>query len=342
MVSSSRSGSLNAEFRLCWSLLDEVSRSFALCIRLLPAEIGTDVMVSYLIARLADTIEDYSPSPETRKRFLELFRTILSDPQHPESRTLADWLCSLPATVEQRLNRSLPEVLKIYSSRDEGNRAIIRRWIGEMISGMENPSVQSVSSPPDLDRYCYYVAGTVGYLLTELFHSYGFIPTRLSRELAPLSEEFGLALQKVNIIKDLADDIVEGRCYWPREWILSNGLEIDTLLTETPALDKPRQILLDKMIDNATGHIGNSIDYILLIPETAARIRIFCLIPLVMAVRTLILCRDNPLVFSGKAQVKIPRREVIGIVSKSRKFAGNTERLKTWLEEVSLPLRNYR
>ena len=63
----------------------------------------------------------------------------------------------------------------------------------------------------DLDQYCYYVAGTVGHLLTALFPLHH---RRLSKDhekrLKALATSFGLGLQLTNIIKDVADDARRG------------------------------------------------------------------------------------------------------------------------------------
>ncbi len=42
----------------CSDMLPKVSRTFALCIRLLPADLEHPVLLAYLLCRIADTIED--------------------------------------------------------------------------------------------------------------------------------------------------------------------------------------------------------------------------------------------------------------------------------------------
>ena len=75
--------------------------------------------------------------------------------------------------------------------------------------------VLRLDSIPELQSYCYIVAGIVGEMLTDLF--------LLERpDLAPIADylrqrsvAFGEGLQLVNILKDSADDSVEGRNYLP-------------------------------------------------------------------------------------------------------------------------------
>jgi farnesyl-diphosphate farnesyltransferase len=67
----------------------------------------------------------------------------------------------------------------------------------------------------DTDRYCYFVAGTVGELLTEIFAFEGALREEASSAHFAESVDFGKALQLVNIAKDFHGDLREGRCFWP-------------------------------------------------------------------------------------------------------------------------------
>ena len=51
-------------------------------------------------------------------------------------------------------------------------REAVVPWIQEMCRGMAEfagRQTRSLQTEDELDRYCYYVAGTVGHLLTALF-----------------------------------------------------------------------------------------------------------------------------------------------------------------------------
>src|SRR5207245_81727 len=59
--------------QFCWRALDDVSRSFAAVIRQLPPSPAEAVMVSYLLCRIADSIEDSSlPLAERQSRLRRL------------------------------------------------------------------------------------------------------------------------------------------------------------------------------------------------------------------------------------------------------------------------------
>mgnify|MGYP000571954385 CR=1 FL=1 len=65
-----------------------------------------------------------------------------------------------------------------------------------------------LSAIPDLERYCYYVAGTVGHLLTDLFvDSIGEDPEgAIAIAMRDHAEGFATGLQLTNILKDVTDD----------------------------------------------------------------------------------------------------------------------------------------
>ena len=68
-------------------------------------------------------------------------------------------------------------VFVIYRSLPVGTQIHVRRWVGEMISGMRKfvllyPHGIRIQNLEEYKEYCYYVAGTVGYLLTDLWHEH--------------------------------------------------------------------------------------------------------------------------------------------------------------------------
>ena len=52
---------------ICWELLPKVSRSFALCIKILPEPLNDQMMLSYMVFRVIDTIEDSHAPLRTKK-----------------------------------------------------------------------------------------------------------------------------------------------------------------------------------------------------------------------------------------------------------------------------------
>jgi farnesyl-diphosphate farnesyltransferase len=158
----------------------------------------------------------------------------------------------------------------------------------------------------ELDEYMYYVAGTVGYLLTELFSHYSIkITPLLKKRLELLAGSFGKGLQLVNIIRDMSGDLRRGQSYIPDELLFKYKL------TRQSVFDGHNQSLaiqmFEELIERALAYLDKAVDYILLIPKNEGRIRLFCILPVFWAMRTLQKIRENTLALLNPEKVKIPR-----------------------------------
>lgn len=206
-------------------LLIATSRTFALAIPLLPEPTRHEVTLSYLLFRVADTFEDaasWPPAPrvEALARFAELLER--HDPAAAEQ-VARRWADEVPCEQQgyRELLAELPEVLDAFFALPPAAVDLIRAHVLRTTRGMagfvgriEEDQLR-LRDLPDLQAYCYVVAGIVGELLTELF-------LRERPELAPAagrlrerSRAFGEGLQLVNILKDSAADAVQGRLYLP-------------------------------------------------------------------------------------------------------------------------------
>jgi farnesyl-diphosphate farnesyltransferase len=77
----------------------------------------------------------------------------------------------------------------------------------------ENTAVATIK---DFDLYCHYVAGLVGWGLSDLFAASGLEDASIAKDKR-LSDSMGLFLQKTNIIRDYREDLDDGRQFWPME-----------------------------------------------------------------------------------------------------------------------------
>lgn len=300
----------------CQRLLPLVSRTFAACIGLLPEPLRHQVLVAYLLCRIADTVEDCPRLAAERKReLLAAFRASL-DEGGGEPSGLAEAFAE-PAGDDETLTREVARTLREYRAFPAPVREAIRPWVQEMCDGMAGfaalqprpDSFQALERLADLDRYCWYVAGTVGHLLTALFrvHSPRITPQRFAR-LQGLATDFGLGLQLVNIIKDVADDRQRGWSFVPRELCAAHGLPPEALLD--PAQAERARAAMAELIAKARGHLDGALHYCLALPPADYRIRLFCLAPLLFALRTLALAARDPRLLDPGHKVKITRAEV--------------------------------
>lgn len=208
------------------TLLEKTSRTFALSIPVLPEPTRREVTVAYLLFRIADTFEDASHwPPERRIAALSDFERLLGENRPAEAaRLAAEWSAARPAHHEgyRELVAEIPFVLEAFFTLAPEAMASIRTHVlrasdgmGEFVARTDGERLE-LSDLPELRRYCYYVAGIVGEMLTELFLRGRPALDDSAGALRERSAAFGEALQLVNILKDAADDAAEGRRFLPR------------------------------------------------------------------------------------------------------------------------------
>ena len=319
----------------CWAILPKVSRSFALCIRILPRPMNEQMMAAYLFYRVLDTIEDSKADLAVKK---ELFADVLAlfgetkATQPQVSRVSKLLLSKLDYTYEKELLENLGALVSVFHSQPPAARASVRRWGIVMARGMYRFQKQKIETLDDQNRYSYYVAGVIGYLFNDLLFINGIISLELKRKLQRYAKQFGLALQKVNILRDIAADISQNRHYWPRALIAKYNLNYGSL-----CLKENREAamkVLREQIEDARNYIYAAMKYILLLPKKALKVRMFCLIPLFMAIESYAKCIDNAALFENGKVVKISREQVYDIVAKSGLWGTSNERLVGWFVQT--------
>jgi farnesyl-diphosphate farnesyltransferase len=210
----------------------EVSRSFALSLRLLPAALRGPTSLAYLLARASDTLADTpAASPPRRIEWLDGLAAEVAGHDLPGGAT--GWraaalaaLANHPHAGERELLGRLDECLHWLATLPEREKAAIRRVIATIVSGQRLDLVRFGAAaaahpvgltPAELDDYTFRVAGCVGRFWTEL--ALGAFGDRFARldgaQMTTLGIENGKALQLVNIVRDLPADLALGRCYLP-------------------------------------------------------------------------------------------------------------------------------
>jgi len=299
----------------CREILPAVSRTFSLSIRLLPGSLGHAVRDAYLVCRIADTIED-EPSLSAEGK-AELFDALSAcfDGENAAAAfsTRAKALSGDPAHV--RLARNADLVFASFAELPERSRVSVRHWAGEMIAGMRKfalayPNGVRIQSLEEYKEYCYYVAGTVGYMLTDLWHEHSpSIGTRQYQALRTRCRAFAEALQTVNILKDVARDAEhENSIYIPDQLLRAHGSGHETILAANRSDET--HAALSTLVQLAWHDLDQATAYLLTIPRRAAPIRLFCALPLLFAYATLRDLTRNPGALLRREVVKISRSEV--------------------------------
>ncbi|MBN2425051.1 MAG: squalene/phytoene synthase family protein [Calditrichaceae bacterium] len=304
------------QIEYCLNMLPRVSRTFAPTIRMLPKALNVPVTVAYLLCRIADTVEDSSAlSIDQKEELLQIYIAIF-EAEKPEDtiKVFLEKLKVLPReTNDEELSHNLPVVMDVFFSFSPILQKQIAFWVIEMSRGMRKYAQSSykrrfafLKSMKELDEYTYYVAGTVGYLLTEIFSFYSKkITPAIKDKLEHLAESFGKGLQMVNIIRDMATDLRRGQSYIPDELLKKYRLSRRNIFEQENAARAEQ--LFNEMICKAIEHLDRALDYILLIPKEETRIRLFCMLPLFWAMRTLQKIQENTLALLGSEKIKVSR-----------------------------------
>jgi len=287
-----------ADWAYCDEALPRVSRTFALSIAALPESLRRAIGVSYLLCRIVDTVEDDAVVVgDDRERLYAEFDALVLDDRRGADRfeAMVEELDLASGSAYQDLCLASGEVFRAFASLALEQRGAIRPHVLEMSRGMreytQRADVEGKLRLRDLDeleRYCYFVAGTVGKLLTALFELHA--PTLSEADRVAIrgrAVSFGLALQMVNIIKDVAEDLPRGDCFLPKDLASDEGLELRQILD--PEHREAGLRIIGKVCGRAREHLRRAQEYTLLWPSEGGGVdvRLFCTVPLTLALATI-------------------------------------------------------
>lgn len=295
-------------------ILPHVSRTFALTIPQLPPALRTGVTNAYLLCRIADTIEDQtSASSAARLGLLHRFVAVLCGREEAAqlAHDLLPRLSEHTLAAERELVLNTGRIVRLTAALEARQRIAIQRCVEVMCDGMHHfqrtASLAGLARMSDLDDYCYYVAGVVGEMLTELFCAYSPAIDAQRAGLERLSVSFAEGLQMTNILKDVWEDHRRGACWLPREVFAPHGVELGELRPDSQPPGFHAGML--ELIGVAHAHLRNALSYTLLMPKHETGIRRFCLWAIGLAILTLRKIARTP-GFTAGAQVKLSHAAV--------------------------------
>ena len=322
-------------------LLQGVSRTFALTIPQLPENLRIVVSNAYLLCRAIDTIEDEPAlNFEEKKKYCNWFTEIVDKKSDPRmfSDALSPLLSDSTIVMEHELIKKIDKVLEITHDFDKSQQEVLSRCIKIMSEGMtlfqELETKSGLKNLKELDKYCYYVAGVVGEMLTDLFCLY--IPKELSskrNEMMKLAISFGQGLQMTNILKDIWDDQKRGVCWLPND--VFNYYNFDLKELKSGHVDPNFNKGLKHLIGVSHTHLKNAFEYTLMIPAEEIGIRNFCLWAIFMALLTLKKIYKNINSTNTHIDWKISRKAVKMVVLITKLTANQDYLLKAFFNKTS-------
>jgi farnesyl-diphosphate farnesyltransferase len=313
------------ERTLSLALLKQVSRSFYLTLRVLPASIRTQIGLAYLLARTTDTIADTELVTLDRRleALWDLRKRILGQSESPldlgelttrqaapAERALLEECETSLALLQRLAPLDLQFVREVLDTIMSGQELDLRRFAGASLT-----NIIALKTEEELDDYTYRVAGCVGEFWTQICRAHLFPKAPLDEgPLLANGVRFGKGLQLVNILRDLPADLRSGRCYVPEEKLSASGLAPAQLLDS--ANEPQFRPLYNGYLDLAEGHLQAGWAYTNALPRKCVRVRLACAWPILIGFETLRRLRLG-VVLDARNRIKVSRREVRHLILRS-------------------------
>lgn len=225
-----------AAYEECRRIARASGSSFYSGIRLLPPDRRDGVFAVYALARRIDDIADgFLPTDQKLAELAEIRSELawIDDSRDPVLVAVADTASRFPVPLEA---------------------------FNDLIDGAEadvNGDVYTTFA--ELEQYCRRVAGSIGRLALGLFDT----DDRATAE--PLADDLGVALQLGNILRDLAEDVRQGRFYLPSEDLARFGCEV-----RDGRIVGPVELLVAYEAERALGWLDRGLTLVPLIDRRSA------------------------------------------------------------------------
>jgi phytoene synthase len=181
----------------CEAITRREARNFAYGIRLLPADKRTALSAVYALARRIDDIGDGDLPVAEKLAALAAVRAELAAADQSDDRVIR-------AVHDAALRVPIP-----MSAFDE------------LVDGVEmDVRGTTYATFSDLVGYCRCVAGSIGRLCVGVFGA-----ADLDRAVVH-ADALGIALQQINILRDVREDLMAGRVYLPADELARYGVRL--------------------------------------------------------------------------------------------------------------------
>ncbi len=268
------------------------------------------IALFYLVLRGLDTIEDDMTIPTQKKE--PLLRDF-SKYMKTEGWTFKE---NGPDEKDRDLLIHFDDVIAELGKLKKNYYDIIEDITIKMGNGMADYALNAefnadgVKTVPQYEEYCHYVAGLVGEGLTRLFVEGNYAnPALLDRP--ELTESMGQFLQKTNIIRDVHEDFLDKRRFWPKDIWSKYVDKWDDLFD--PKYRTQALYCSSEMVLNALKHAEECLFYMAGIREQS--VFNFVAIPQSMAIATLELVFQNPKIFDS--HIKITKGDACALMTRS-------------------------
>lgn len=296
------------------ALLKAVSRSFYLSMRFLPQEMREPISLGYLLARFTDTIADAPGIPdEERLSVLDSVRLAVETGCLESNLDLSSFQKVVSHDGERHLLATSADLFEWYARVDGSNRAHLSEVILTIVHGQrwdiesfQEDTIAPCQDGDDLLRYAYRVAGCVGEFWTKVgFSTLGerFSEPANAAAMLMSGKKLGQGLQLINILRDLHEDLPNGRLYLPAQDLVSAGWNGDGM--PSPELIEP---VYGKWLEACVDLLGETDPYILKVND--ARVRFCTRLPMLLAKETAASMTESGFERVISEKIKVPRSTV--------------------------------
>ena len=230
------------------------ARTFWFAALFLPPHIRTPVNGLYAFARAVDDLVDEPTSfnADQIRSILSDWHAWLEEPRSPETaRDPRIASAVLPVLVEHGVPAQYLQLL-VQGVASDLNPRQITIW-------------------PELREYCVQVASSVGLAMCHLLGT-GEDPLACQAAV-----DLGIAMQLTNILRDVWEDLNNGRVYLPADELAAHGSSREHLLwlgsrvatQGSVAIDRPFRELMRAQIGRARAHYQRGLDGIWRLPSDA-------------------------------------------------------------------------
>jgi 15-cis-phytoene synthase len=206
-------GGAQAAYEHCEQVTREQAKNFAYGIRLLPPDKRRALSAVYALARRIDDIGDGTLPAEQKLSELAAARAEIERlaAYGADDGPQDDFVLVALADAASRF----PIPVAAFCELIEGCEADVRGTSYETFG--------------ELEHYCRCVAGSIGRLSLGVFGSHDMDTA------VPLADALGIGLQLTNILRDVREDLGNGRVYLPAEDLRRFGCTLEPPLPGQPA-----------------------------------------------------------------------------------------------------------
>jgi 15-cis-phytoene synthase len=224
---------LDASYDACRRIMRFHASTFTLACRLLPPRRRHATWALYGLFRTLDNLVDDTAAgatdAATARAELHRWRAWLEDPtSEPPAHPL------VPAFLDTVRRYAIP-----------------MRYFVELTEGLESDiENRRYADFAELALYCYRVASTVGLAMCSVLGC-------TSPAAAGAAAELGVAMQLTNILRDVREDVEQGRVYLPQDELAAAGWSEARL--RRGGIDEPFRDLMRRQIARARVYYGRGV-----------------------------------------------------------------------------------